>query len=289
VDDGSTDDTAAIVQDFVRRDSRVKYIFQENGRLGNARNTGIKNAHGKLVALLDSDDLWIETKLELQMRALREHDADIVYCNAYVFTDDNPLDETTTLPTSTGKFSGQTFFDSLLLQNQIPVLTVLIKKTALESVGLFEEIKCVDGCEDYDLWLRLAQAGFVFYGMPDVLARYRRHATAMTSLRSNALKPVLQTIQRYIDQSTLSAQQKQGRLTGLYRALIAALIEDGKIREARQFLDEQYSWQSNIVTRVQKLLISIWPRRYNFISRECLYRTEWHLQHRFGRGNSQRS
>ena len=286
VDDGSTDDTASVVHDFVKRESRVKYVFQENGRLGKARNTGIKSAQGKLIAFLDSDDLWIETKLELQIRAMREHQADLVYCNSYVFTDDNPFDETKTLQSTIGKFSGQAFFDSLVVQNQIPVLTVLVKKSALESAGLFEEIKCVHGCEDYDLWLRLARAGFVFYGMPAVLARYRRHAGSMTAIQSNAVKPMLQTIQRHIDHTTLSAQQKQRRLTGLYRELIAALIEEGKVQEAKQFLNEQYSWKSNIVTRVQKLLISIWPQQYNFISRECLYRTEWHLQHRLGRGKA---
>jgi teichuronic acid biosynthesis glycosyltransferase TuaG len=289
VDDGSTDDTAAIVHDFVKRESRVKYFFQENGRLGKARNTGIKNSNADLIAFLDSDDLWLETKLELQMRALREHNADIVYCNAYVFTDDNPFDETKTLPTSSGLFSGPAFFDSLNVQNQIPVLTVLAKKTALESAGLFEEIKCILGCEDYDLWLKLAKAGFVFYGMPAVLARYRRHAAAMTAIRSNALKAMLLTIQRHIDDSSLSEAEKRKLLTGLYRALIAALIDEGKIGEAKQLVHELYSCnRKSIVTRLQKLLIDIWPQQYNFISRECLYRTEWHLQNTFGRRKPQR-
>src|SRR5215467_11570142 len=68
--DGSTDNTASLVQQFVTRDSRIKYFFQENGRLGKARNTGIKNASGSLIAFLDSDDLWLETKLELQLQEI---------------------------------------------------------------------------------------------------------------------------------------------------------------------------------------------------------------------------
>ena len=289
VDDGSTDDTAAVVQDLMRRESRVKYFFQENGRLGKARNTGIRNSQGNLIAFLDSDDLWLETKLELQLRALREHNADLVYCDAYVFTDENPLDETKTLQSSIGTFSGQTFFDSLVVQNQIPVLTVLVKKTALESAGLFEEAKPYHGCEDYDLWLKLAKAGFVFHGMPAVLARYRRHAAAMTAVQSNSFKPMLLTIQRHIDDTSLSESEKRKLLTGLYRGLIAALIDEGKIGEAKQLVHELYSRnQKSIVTRLQKLLIDIWPQRYNFISRVCLYRTEWHLQNAFGRRKPQR-
>ena len=285
VDDGSTDGTATVVQEFVKRDPRIKYVFQENGRLGKARNTGIRNATGSLIAFLDSDDLWMPAKLEAQTRAMAANNADVVYSKTYVFSDKNINDETETLPSSVGKFSGPDFFDSLVRRPQLPVLTVLLKRSALDTAGLFEEGKAYHGCEDYDLWLRLAKAGFVFYGMPDVLARYRRHGTAMTAVPSNMFKPMLLVVRRYIDQSRLSELEKQRRLTGLYRELVAALIDEGKISEAKQFVHELYSWNKHsIVTRLQRLLINIWPRQFNFISRECLYRTEWHLQNSFGRG-----
>jgi len=284
VDDGSTDRTATVVQEFVRRDPRIKYVFQENGRLGKARNTGVRNSTGPLVAFLDSDDLWMPTKLEAQTRAMAENNADVVYSKSYVFRDESIYNETETLKSPAGKFSGPDFFDFLVCQNQIPVLTVLLKRSALDRIGLFEEGEAYHGCEDYDLWLRLARAGFVFYGMSDVLARYRRHEKAMTAIHSNIFKPMLLIVRRYIDQSGLSESERQKRLTGLYRELIAALIDEGKISEAKQFVHELYSWNKHsIVTRVQKLLISIWPRQFNFISRECLYRTEWHLQNSFGR------
>jgi glycosyltransferase involved in cell wall biosynthesis len=290
VDDGSVDSTASIVNEFVTRDCRIKYIFQENGRLGKARNTGIRNATRSHIAFLDSDDLWIETKLEAQLRVMTETGADIVFCNSYVFTDANPRDETKTLPTSVGQLSGPDFFDSLVLKNQIPVLTVLLKRTALERTGLFEEREPYHGCEDIDLWMRLAKAGCVFYGMPDVLARYRRHESAMTASPSNSLKPMLLVVQRHIDDTRLSEFEKQKRITGLYRELIAALLDERKFSEAERFLQELYSRNKNsLVTRLQKLLIRIWPAQYNFISRECLYRTEWHLRNSFGRKPAQYS
>lgn len=287
VDDGSTDSTASLVQEFAKLDKRIKYIYQENGRLGKARNTGIRNTSGSLIAFLDSDDLWLETKLAAQTRAMAENDADVVFSNTYVFSGETIGDETRTFDSLVGKFSGPDILDALIQQNQIPVLTVLLKKTVFDRVGLFEEGKAYHGCEDYDLWLKLAEAGCVFYGMPDVLARYRRHDTAMTATQSNLYKPMLLIVQRHMDQSRLNESEKKRRLTGLYRELIAALIDEGKISEAKQFVHELYSWNKNsIVTRLQKLLISIWPRRYNFISRECLYRTEWHLQNSFGRGKN---
>lgn len=287
VDDGSSDGTGGVAREFVARDSRIKYIFQENGRLGKARNTGLKNARGELIAFLDSDDLWIETKLEAQMRAMGENDADVVFSDCYIFHNENTADERTRFGSFSGKFSGREILDLLMYQNRIPVLTVLLKRASLDRVGGFEEGKPYHGLEDYDLWLKLARAGFVFYGISDALARYRKHAAAMSAVQSSVFKPMLLIVQRHMNESDLSESEKQRRITGLYRELIAALIDEGKIAEAKQFVQELYSFnQSSIVTRLQKLLINLWPRQYNFISRECLYRTEWHLQHGFSRGKS---
>ena len=287
VDDGSSDDTGGIVKEFVARDPRIKYFFQENGRLGKARNTGLKNASGELIAFLDSDDLWLEAKLARQIQAMSENDADVVFSDAYVFNDPDTTDETRRFGSFNGRFSGANMLDLLIRQNRIPVLTVLLRRAALDRVGAFEEGKPYHGLEDYDLWLRLAKAGFVFYGMTDALARYRKHSSAMTATPSNLFHPMLLIVQRHINESGLSEREKQQRITGLYRELIAALIDEGKIAEAKQFVEELYSYnQTSLVTRLQKLLINIWPGQYNFISRECLYRTEWHFQNGFSRGKS---
>ena len=71
VDDGSTDDTADIIQRRYGDDSRVRYVRQENAGVCSARNRGIATARGSFVALLDSDDLWEPWKLELQLAPLR--------------------------------------------------------------------------------------------------------------------------------------------------------------------------------------------------------------------------
>ena len=62
VDDGSTDDTAEVVRGLATSDARVRYVYQPNGRQGRARNNGVANSSGGLVAFLDSDDLWVERK-----------------------------------------------------------------------------------------------------------------------------------------------------------------------------------------------------------------------------------
>lgn len=78
IDDGSTDDTAKVVRGI--DDPRLKYIYQANAGACAARNHGIELARGEYIAFHDSDDIWHEDKLEKQMKALLENDADIVIC-----------------------------------------------------------------------------------------------------------------------------------------------------------------------------------------------------------------
>src|SRR5438128_10290292 len=86
VDDGSTDHTATVVGRF--NDSRVHYVKRENGGQAAARNTGIRNSNGALIAFLDADDLWLPEKLVRQLDVLKKTNTDLVYCDGYVVFDD---------------------------------------------------------------------------------------------------------------------------------------------------------------------------------------------------------
>ena len=77
VDDGSTDATKDIINQIP--DSRIKYIYQNNSGAQVARNNGIKNAKGKYICFLDSDDYWEKEKLERQIHFLKETSSDIVF------------------------------------------------------------------------------------------------------------------------------------------------------------------------------------------------------------------
>src|SRR3989344_2456358 len=69
VDDGSTDNTNEVVMEYASKDKRVFYISQENsGGASRPKNTGIKTARGEYIAILDSDDEWMQNKLEVQLR-----------------------------------------------------------------------------------------------------------------------------------------------------------------------------------------------------------------------------
>ena len=147
VDDGSTDPTEEVVREF----SGFRYIsFPQNRGVSKARNLGIELARGRYICFLDSDDLWVENKLETQV-AWMESQSDCQVC----YTDEiwirkgvrvNPMNKHR-------KVSGDIFSPSLSLCIVSPS-SVLIRASIFSEVGRFDEDLPV--CEDYDLWLRIA-------------------------------------------------------------------------------------------------------------------------------------
>ena len=103
----------------------------------------------------------------------------------------------------------------------------------------------------------------------------------------NAEKFIGESIQSVVDQTYANWELLVVRLRRLYRDVIAALLEEGKLAEAKEFLREFSAWdKSGIVTSLQKLLMKLSPGSFNTISRECLYRAEWHLQKLTGKATN---
>ncbi|MBO7612155.1 MAG: glycosyltransferase family 2 protein [Elusimicrobia bacterium] len=81
IDDGSTDNTKEVIESL--NDKRIVYIYQKNQGCCAARNKGIEVARGNYIALQDSDDAWHPDKLEIQINALKENNADVVFCKVF--------------------------------------------------------------------------------------------------------------------------------------------------------------------------------------------------------------
>lgn len=169
VDDGSTDNTKDVIQPFFN-DSRVRYIYQENSGLPATRNRGIKEAKGTFVALLDSDDIWLPSKLEKQV-SLFDADSEVVliYCDAE-FIDVNG----DTIPDPGYKpIPGSTYKDLLYMNWVIGSgSSVLIRKSVFEKAGLFDET--LTGLDDIDMWIRILRNRKSDY-VDEVLVKIRRH------------------------------------------------------------------------------------------------------------------
>ena len=277
VDDGSRDNTAEVVEGFALKDARIKCLRRQNGGQGAARNTALAQAWGPLVAFLDADDLWIPGKLSLQVSTLIETEAQVVFSDGFYFTDDDTTDESLPFETMKGKFAGEEMFKLLFAYNRIHVLSVLVRRDALDAVGLFEESRLCQNCEDYDLWIKLARDGAVFYGMHEHLVRYRRHAGSMTASQVKALTPMIATLKKYASDIRLSPVLVRRRLRQLYRSLLPALIDEGKLSQARECAEELYALdQFGIISLLQRLVVRTAPHNFNFVSRQ-LYRVEWRL------------
>jgi glycosyltransferase involved in cell wall biosynthesis len=159
VDDGSTDETAAVVAARYGALSRVRYVRQPNSGPATARNRGIRESRGSLIAFLDSDDLWERSKLGIQVEQLdRNADAALSFCDALVRG--GRRDRGTRFESK--HFRGDTSVRGIVEWN-FPMCTpaVVVRRSALEEVGLFDEsLPCQ---EDWDLWIRLVTRFPVVY------------------------------------------------------------------------------------------------------------------------------
>jgi glycosyltransferase involved in cell wall biosynthesis len=168
VNDGSPDDTAAVLAPFAR-DGRIRYFEQANAGQAAARNKGLAEACGEFIAFLDDDDLWPPDKLQWQVDALQSARWVAVGGNGVVFADrpkpPNPESGNRAEITIEDAFRGCPFMSPG---------QVLIRTSALRTLnGIASDIW---GCDDYDLWIRLASLGPI--GKVDRCALfYRSHAS----------------------------------------------------------------------------------------------------------------
>jgi GT2 family glycosyltransferase len=151
VDDGSNDDTKEIVQNLISKYPIIKYIYQENSGVSSARNSGIKIASNEWIAFCDSDDIWLENKIQNQVGFLQAN-PHILFCH----TNEIWLRNGKTIKQKAyhTKVSGDCFVQNLP-ETLIGASTTLLHKSIFEDIGLFDE--SLIACEDYDMWLRIAR------------------------------------------------------------------------------------------------------------------------------------
>jgi glycosyltransferase involved in cell wall biosynthesis len=172
VDDGSVDDTAEVVAGF---GEQVRYIRQENAGVCVARNRGVAESTGELIAFLDADDIWEPTKLEKQAELFEQGGRiGLVHCGMREF--DSESGETIALHTE--GMDGEVAVELLLWERPVivgPGGTIMVSRDAFSAVGGFDpRQKCG---EDWDLCYRIARryrVGFV----REPLVNYRSHGAA---------------------------------------------------------------------------------------------------------------
>jgi glycosyltransferase involved in cell wall biosynthesis len=168
VDDGSTDDTAVVAERLILEDSdrEVRLICQQNAGVSAARNRGIDAALGEYVLTLDADDVIRPTYVERLFHVLdADPGIDLAYTWTERFGDSSGVDE-----------SGEFTLNNLVVNNG-PPCTILMRKSAWESVGGYNPVMDKGG-EDWEFGLKLYREGYKAVVIPEALFMYRKHGTS---------------------------------------------------------------------------------------------------------------
>jgi teichuronic acid biosynthesis glycosyltransferase TuaG len=170
-DDCSADGTAALVESYAAEDSRVRLIrCKENGGPARARQASLDQADGRYIAFLDSDDLWLPTKLERQIAFMHAKRAALSYTSfRRVNEDGSTVGRQIRVPSSLT-------YRQLLSNTAIATLTAMVDRSVAGDIAMIDE-----GYDDLCLWLSVLRRGHVAYGLQEDLARYRVRGSSVSS------------------------------------------------------------------------------------------------------------
>jgi glycosyltransferase involved in cell wall biosynthesis len=188
IDDGSTDNTEEILRKVPSSNSRVRYVRHETNRgVSAARNTGILSSNGEYIAFLDSDDRWVSTKLEEQMRVFHHSPNHIgLVHTAYRVHQPNGR-----MYPRFPRFEGNVF-RQLLGRSSILCSSVIVPRSVFDEVGLFDERMMI--AQDYDMWLRITREYLVRF-VPLLLVDY--YTTYDDRLSLNRRREAIDRLQIY--------------------------------------------------------------------------------------------
>lgn len=180
VDDGSTDDTVARLERRAGTDPRLRVLQQSNQGVAAARNRGIEASRGTFIAPLDADDMWLPEKIERQVASLTAYGPDVGVSYTWWASIDP---ENRVLGYSHPWTFDGTIHDTLVYFNFVGNASVpLIRRSCLDHVGGYDASFLASngqGCEDWDLLLRLAEH-YSFTVAPGYLTGYRRVSNSMS-------------------------------------------------------------------------------------------------------------
>ena len=191
VDDGSTDDTSEIISSYAQNDSRIKLITRENigvFRMKENYNLALSHSTGKYIAILDGDDVWTEDKLEIQVPLLEKNDDSVVcfgqaYRSSIDLTKNTCLSPQKDMPVFRNNYQKSIDLSyQLILGNIAPALTLVIRRSALNEIGGFQQRKNLP-LVDLPTLLELSLIGkFIF--VPKPLGKWRHHGNEVTLIHS---------------------------------------------------------------------------------------------------------
>lgn len=236
VDDGSKDNTKTIVENIIKEDARIRYVYQENAERSVARNNGIKHALGEYICFLDSDDAFQPNHLSVLYVAIQstKEKSHLYYVDMEIRTDDN-------VKSVSDPLKDEDIFHFLCYHPLIPA-RICAPSIVLKANVFDEDIVVV---EDLILWLRLAEF-FSFRHIPEPTVIYNLHGGNSVDLANTGFQKRLAGLKVFIK-----------RYPSLWNKLLkkdkAFLIGNTHFGIARHHIYHKRKWKA-----IKELMLSIW-------------------------------
>lgn len=178
VDDGSSDRTSSIVEEFIRKDPRIILVRRANTGISGARNDGLRLARADFLASMDADDISMPNRLQLQFDFMQTHPEVVALGGAVQYIDPFGAAVFMEVP-----LMGHTQIDTSMLNGNGSAIrqpAVMLRTASVRAVGGYS--LAYSGTEDLDLFLRLAEVGRV-ENLPELLVQYRQHPQSTNALQ----------------------------------------------------------------------------------------------------------
>ena len=258
IDDGSTNGTRDALKPYM---NIIRYIYQENGGVSAARNRGVRESRGELLAFLDSDDLWSPGKLKAQIDKISSDDV-LSFEGVEWFVDQKEdqllFEQCRSVKWPDCDTSGFVIDPVLNVAEgrYLHLGTLLCRRTTFLEIGFFDESLCMGEDED---WFSRASTKTRFHYVSEPLLRRRLHAHQTGSEREECLRSLI-TVFSNITARTARIHPKahaaaNKRLAAKWSHLANNLAGQGRYREARRAAQTAFALEPRRIERLLKIAL----------------------------------
>ena len=239
VDDGSTDHTKDLVTSLT---GTIRYIIQSHKGVSAARNRGILESTGKLVAFLDSDDEWREDKLEKQVKLFESRDQHFICHSDELWLRHGKI----VIQKEIHRKQGGHFFERALERCLISPSAVIMTRSLLNKTGYFDE--SLPAAEDYDLWLRITAYNSVKFIDEPLIIKHGDREDQLSRIVPAIDRYRIEAITKILKDPNLPAHYRDAAVRELIRkceVMAKGLVKRGKQEEAERYHALTRKYQDN--------------------------------------------
>jgi teichuronic acid biosynthesis glycosyltransferase TuaG len=256
IDDGSTDGTAEVAQGF----AGLRYVRGSHGGEAAARNRGLAEATGELVAFVDADDEWLPEKLTRQLAFMEKAGSSFSYTDSYVVRGERRQRYSALAQPHHGQILAP-LIDDWLDQAFLLPTEVVASRALLQSVGGFEDGLPTPGHVDYGLWLKLALRGTRFDYLDEPLALWYRGHESVSSDAVEMVERYRIALEYFSTKYDFPVEARERIVRALARTNTTLAVELLKRRRYREAVSQLRGSSIRDVARKGRLFVRRRTRR----------------------------